>query len=199
MSRTRVMLIRHGQTSWSVEKRYFGSTDIGLDEEGKRQSLAVKKAVAGLKIEQVYSSDLSRAYDFASLIFGGRDIKKDKRLREIDFGDFEGLTHDELMDKHGDIYKAWIDNPFKKDLPNGESIADLRARMTEVLGDMVDRHGGETVCLVTHAGPIKWIIHDIMKLSSIWEFSPRLASITTIEYGDGNWRAILLDDTLHLK
>ena len=105
----KVLLIRHGQTDFNRDKKYYGHTDIALNETGISQGKQLAAKLAGEKIEHIYSSDLVRAYEFAQIVCPKISIKKYSELREINFGLWEGLTHGELMTQYQEIYQRWID------------------------------------------------------------------------------------------
>jgi len=96
---TRLILIRHGMTDWNKEKKYCGRRDIPLSDEGKNQALKLSRKLKSVNFDGVYSSDKKRAIQTARIIFKGLRITKIKGLKELDFGVFEGLTHEEIMKK----------------------------------------------------------------------------------------------------
>lgn len=182
---TKITLIRHGQTRWNNKKRYLGCTDIDLDAIGKKQAIKTKKKLENEEFNTIYSSDLKRAYHFAEIIFKKQVIHKTPDLRELNFGIFEGKTHEEIMSTHGLIYNQWLNNPFKIQIPDGEGLREFKTRITKVFEKIISGHKGESIGIVTHAGPIRIILNDIMKKQDVWEPLPKLASIHMIEH-DGN-------------
>lgn len=108
---TRLILIRHGETDWNKKKLYLSFTDIELNENGKIQARELYKRLRKEKIRRIYSSDYRRAKNFADIVFKGLRIEDMSSLREMDFGVFEGLTHQKVMRKFSPIYKKWLKNP----------------------------------------------------------------------------------------
>ncbi len=177
---TRIILIRHGQTVFNLKKIYCSFTDAGLDRCGLKQAEGLRTRLAKENIHRVYSSDLKRAFEFAGIIFKGLTIEKSAQLREIDFGIFEGLTHSQLLKKYPELYRAWLNDPFNRVIPNGERFYDFRDRVKKFLKKVIAANKNKTVALVTHAGPIKIILSDILKTKNIWEINVEPASINII-------------------
>ncbi|PRY59387.1 alpha-ribazole phosphatase [Vreelandella songnenensis] len=153
-------MVRHGITAWNIERRYQGQRDIPLlfpdAEEGL---LALREALAGERFDAVYTSDLQRCQqtlEWAQAAAPGMPLRLEPRLRELNFGEYEGKVYDEL--KHLPHYRAWIDSVGELQIPGGESAAELRSRLDAWLFDMatdVQRHGYRKVLAVTHGGVIR--------------------------------------------
>ena len=95
-----IYIVRHGETKWNKEKRLQGSTDILLSEAGRDLAIKTGQALMNTRIDKIYSSPLKRAYETAQLIRNGREIEliKDDRIRELNFGSFEGKSYTELIE-----------------------------------------------------------------------------------------------------
>jgi alpha-ribazole phosphatase len=155
---TKVFLVRHGATDWNKEKRAQGHADIDLNEEGHRQAAAVATDLAHEKLAAVYSSDLKRALDTATAIAGahGLEVVVDKDLREIDQGDWEGLTTDEIRKRWPEL---WGPNRHYNARPGGESPQQVKERALKALARAVAAHPGkdEAIAVVSHGGTIRWL------------------------------------------
>lgn len=155
MDATRIIAIRHGETSWNADARIQGQTDIALNDTGRWQAGRVGKALAGEPISAVYSSDLERAHETARPIAeaAGIPVIPHEGLRERRFGMFEGKTFDEIHETWPDHAQNW-----RRRLPEwappegGESLLELRARVTKTLHDLASRHPGEQIVVVAHGG-----------------------------------------------
>ena len=149
---TAVILCRHGRTDWNDLGRYQGQTDVPLNEEGWRQARALAQLLRAEPLDAVYSSDLARAADTAREIARLHElaVRTDARLREIDQGRWEGLTVAEIHARDADLHRRWESAPLAVTLPGGESIAEGRQRALAALRDIVGRHPGGLICLVTH-------------------------------------------------
>ncbi len=179
---TRMILIRPGETDWSYKKRYCSFNDIPLNKRGKAQARQVSKRLRGFDVHKIYSSDMKRAFQFARTVFKGRHIKKSPGLREIDFGVFEGLKYQKIIDKYPEIYTRWIDSPTEVTIPEGENLEDMAERTRKVLVKILSSSKGKTAAIFAHAGPIKVILCDSLKLdlNQIWKVKTELASINII-------------------
>jgi probable phosphoglycerate mutase len=155
MEATRIIAVRHGETSWNTHARIQGQTDIGLNDTGRWQARRVGQALAGEPITAVYSSDLERAHETAQSIaeVAGIPVVPHEGLRERSFGMFEGKTFDE-------IHQAWPDQAqnWRKRIPEweppegGESLVQLRERVTRTLEALAARHPGQQIVVVAHGG-----------------------------------------------
>lgn len=179
---TRLILIRHGETDWSYKRRYCSFSDISLNKRGRAQARQVSNRLRGEEIHKIYSSDMKRTLQFARIIFKGRHIKKSPGLREINFGVFEGLEYQKIMDKYPEIYTRWIDSPAEITISKGENLKDMAERTRKVLAKILSHDKGKTVAIFAHAGPIKVILCDSLKLglNQIWKMKAELASINIV-------------------
>jgi len=161
---TRLILIRHGETDYSLQKRYCGFSDPSLNNKGIWQSKKLADRLVGLSSVKVYSSDLKRAYETAKIIFKNNSIEKAADFREMNFGLFEGLKYEEIVRRYPKLYRHWVDNPENVKIPNGEGLKDLRKRVKERLSLILSQQPGKTLAIVTHSGPIRVILCDALKL-----------------------------------
>jgi len=198
---TKLILIRHGETEWSCQRRYCGFTDIDLNEKGRAQAKQLSKKLSKEKIDKVYSSDMKRVLQFTRIVFKDAPLEEISALREINFGVLEGLTYQEIMERHTEIYRKWLDNPLDIIIPSGESLNSLATRVRETLVKILSYNNNRTVAIVTHAGPMRIILCDALKLDlrKIWQIEPKLASISVIEFVKGKNKIHLLNDTSYLN
>jgi len=179
---TRLILIRHGETDYSLRKRYCGITDRDLNNRGRLQAHELYSRLQNHRIDNVYSSDSKRALNFAKIVFDNPPIETMTELREMDFGIFEGLTHEELMERYRETYTQWIDNPLGVAIPKGEVFIDFKNRVENILTKIILLNKDKTVAVVTHAGPIKIIVGSVLDTKDIWEVRPELASVSIIDF-----------------
>jgi len=200
----KVFLIRHGETAWNEARRYQGSSDVPLNEAGREQARRLAHRLAGEPLSAVYASDLARASETARIIAAPHrlEVRIDADLRELDFGAWEGLAHEEAVARDGEQVAAWWEDPLSTAPPDGESLGAVLARTRNFLARIQAEHGDEeTLAVVSHVGPIKALLADALHLDLGWHWQIRLdrASVTTLAYyGRG---AILLgcNDTCHLR
>jgi broad specificity phosphatase PhoE len=182
---TRLILIRHGETDWNAQKRYMGSTDIGLNERGLAQAGALKQKLSGQTIDSVYSSDAKRALRFAEQLFNCRLIEATSELREMGFGVFEGMRYDDITAKHPELYRNWIDNPFGVDIPGGEKAGEFRDRIMKTFQKIAEQGENKTSAVVTHGGPIGMFLKDALGFKDIWSAMPETGEMNMIEREKG--------------
>lgn len=195
---TKLILIRHGQTHWNLKRRYCGFNDIDLNDKGKKQAKKLRQRLAGEKIHKVYSSDRKRTVQTAKIIFNGLKIEEIPQLREIHFGCFEGLTHNEIIKKYRAIYKNWLKDPFNNVIPDGETLSDFRKRIVTVFRKIISLDRGKTIAVVCHGGSISIFVTHILKTNNFWKYIPHSASVSIIEYRNNKARIKLFDDIKHL-
>lgn len=155
MEATRIIAVRHGETAWNVAARIQGQLDIELNETGRWQASRVGRALQGEAISAVYSSDLGRAHQTAVpiAVAAGIPVIPTPGLRERSFGIFEGKTFDEIRQTWPDHAQNW-----RKRLPDwappegGESLLQLRARVSQTMLDLAGVHPGEQIVVVAHGG-----------------------------------------------
>jgi len=182
---TKLVLIRHGMTEWNKKKRYCGRKDISLNRQGRAQADRLRKGLRGFKFDRVYSSDAKRALQTAGIIFNGARIIKRAALREIDFGAFEGLTHEEIMKSNADVYKKWLEDPFKNNIPGAEPIGVFNKRVQAAIRKIVSLNRGRTIAVVCHGGVIGVFVVSLLKSRNFWRHVPPPASATFVEYKNG--------------
>jgi len=199
---TRLILVRHGETSWNREGRYQGQIDSPLSELGLIQGDMVADALAGVPIDQVYSSPLSRAYITAAKCAARHNLPvvKDERLLEISHGKWEGLMAEDVHKDYPELLQRWRSTVIDVQMPGGESIEDVRQRARDAIGEYVQKHAGQTVLVVAHDAVNKALICDFwgMGLEHFWQIKQDNTCINVFEYEDEEWRLILLNSTVHL-
>lgn len=168
-----VHLIRHEKTKANWQRKYLGWTD---------EPIAIRKAVCSVPVhtETVYGSDLKRCRETAELYFPNARYLPFSGLRELDFGDFEMKTYEEL--KHFETYRRWIDAPYKVTPPDGESFVDFEKRVLDTFHHIVGS-GGEYV-FVVHGGVIRLLISKFLKEHSFQEVTAEHRTIYTFVWND---------------
>ena len=177
MDTTRFLLVRHGQTAWTVARRLQGQTDIPLDELGRRQAEALRPIVQEFAPDRVLASPARRATETAQILSGLRTTF-DERLKEANLGSWEGLTPDEI----GPVYSQWRAGHF--DPPGAEPRVELVERVAAALQDESVPAGN--VLVVTHGGVIRAALDALigLKTENIVPVSP--ASLTVVEVTAGD-------------
>lgn len=153
---TRLVLVRHGETDWNVEGRYQGQADPPLNAKGLAQAAQVAQELKGVGIDVIYSSPLKRAWQTAEIIARelGVPLYPEPRLMEIHQGDWQGRLRAEIAAKYPELFRRWLTEPWRVTPPGGESLQQVQRRVYEAVHEILRRHRGQTVALVTHRIPI---------------------------------------------
>lgn len=202
----KLFLIRHGETPWTVARRYQGTTDIPLSPKGIWQAKAIAQALEAEHPTRLYTSTLQRARESARIV--GRVLgltpRADSRLNEINFGDWEGASYPDLAQEASVKFRRWREGKLAQP-PGGESIASLARRIGKFFQEILNRHAGETVAIISHGGPIKMFLFKALQgkrsaavLPSIWSFRIDPASISLIEGDRGLVQIVWTNKTDHL-
>jgi alpha-ribazole phosphatase len=186
---TWVYLARHGEVLHAAEGRFFGHTDVALSPAGLAQAAALGACLAGESIEAVYASDLSRARQSAAPLATGRgtDVITVPPLREMAMGRWEGLTFAEIRAREPELCDRWLADPFAMPFPEGEGLAELRARAVPALREVVERHAGRRIAVVAHGGTNRVILAEALglPLANIFRLAQDYAAWSLIEYRGG--------------
>ena len=156
----RLIFVRHGETRWNLEGRYQGRTDIAIAPQGLATARRVGRKLQGAGFAAVLTSPLRRAEQTAGIIgaaLGGISPVSDHRLTEIDFGDWQGLTQQQIKQRWPQALRSWKRAPGEFRFPGGESLGDALERLRDLLyrPPWVDGEEGADVLAVSHAGPIR--------------------------------------------
>ena len=155
--KTTVLLIRHGETEWNKLGKFQGCTDIALAGEGIKQAELLKNRLNG-KFDYIYASPLSRAFETANILASSTDkeVIIAPKIREINFGEWEGLTIHEIAEKYPEVFKAWRTDKTESYICGGDSsINNAANRAKNCVLDIVKKHKGKKIAIVAHGGIIK--------------------------------------------
>lgn len=208
---TRLLLLRHGVTPLTGEKRFSGLGDPDLLPDGLAQARAAARRLAGDaggdavfgRIDVVVASPLRRAQQTAHAVaeLAGLEVHTDEGFREMDFGRLEGLSFAEARERYPDELGAFLSS-VDVPAPGGESVEQAAARAAEAAARTIARHGRETVLIVTHVTPIKTMTCQALgaPLDSVHRMELSAASLTVVDwYGDGIANVRCVNDTAHLR
>jgi broad specificity phosphatase PhoE len=192
----RLTLVRHGPTEWNALRRFQGRTDMPLSAHGRAQARAIAETLHAESFDCIYSSDLVRAAETARMLgeSHGAEITFDDRLREFDFGRWEGLTWDEIVAANPHL-AGHGSTAVKLYAPeNGESFPQVRRRVASFLDD-ITRQNWRAAAVVTHAGVLH-AVFSVLGLEPPERFTP--GGITRIAMEEGGASVLSLDDRRHL-
>jgi alpha-ribazole phosphatase len=156
---TRLLLIRHAQPEEDVRGRCYGTLDVGLSPAGEEAAERLARDLPSA-LDAVYSSPRRRALQTATRM---GEPRVDGRLSEIDFGELEGRTYEEIEREQPELFHRWMESPTQMRFPGGESWADLRARSRAAVADILEA-GGDAVAIVTHGGVVRAILAGALGL-----------------------------------
>jgi probable phosphoglycerate mutase len=196
-----VYLIRHGQTDWNIQKRWQGTMDIPLNEEGQRQALLLGEFMReNHHVDHVYSSDLMRAWDTAVTIGEIVGVKPvpDLRLRETNVGIFQGYTGEELHKLYPNELAAFRSGRKDFTIPNGESLLQVESRAEEAFYDLLSKSTGN-IAIVSHGGWIGSLLRRLFaEVDARGGVHITNTSITTLIESEKGWTLDSVSVTAHL-
>jgi 2,3-bisphosphoglycerate-dependent phosphoglycerate mutase len=202
-SPSRLLLVRHGESTWNREHRIQGQLDPPLSDEGRNQAERLGQRLAGRMFAGFYSSDLKRAFETSQVIGAhiGMDAEPAAGLREIYLGDWEGLRTEELAQRFPEAWARWTEKPNWDVVPGGEGAALFETRAAVELDAILQRHSHGDVLVVTHGGLIQVALHRALGHPSrgLFPFKIQNASISVIEKREGRLIIGGVNDTSHLE
>ncbi len=199
----KLLIVRHGLTDWNLAQRFQGQSNIPLNGTGQKQAEALAVRLSAEPIHAIYASDLQRAIVTAQAIAARHKCTNipDSRLREINFGRWDGLTYGEIGQRDRVALAAWKSNILEVAPPSGETLSQLSERVGSVLDEIQKKHAGETVLIVAHGGPLQVMLCLALGFSpsTYWQFHLSIASISEVAFYPGGAILNSLNDTCHLN
>lgn len=202
MERTQVIIVRHGETEWNIANIRQGHLDSPLTEDGIAQAKALARRLMSERFSALYSSDLGRAMQTARIIAEatGHEIVSDPRLRERHLGIFQGLSSDEIKEKHPEEYKLHRSLGPDYVIPSGESFRQQVARNLAYLNEIAAKHLGETIVVITHGGVLSGLFRHTFSIpfEAPRRFEFTNAGLNVFVYEQGSWFLQTWGDLSHL-
>lgn len=202
MAIKRFILIRPGETDWNRNGRWQGWVAVPLNAHGRNQAEMLAMHLRNIGPGALYSSDLRRAVDTAEIVGEKLGLKPvyDKRLRERNIGQWQGLTLTEMQAWYPDEWDRLHVNPEAFQVPGGESRREVRSRVLAAFEDISARGGGETVAVVCHTTATHLLLEKLVPGYDMYATSLANSSVTTVARDDDDsWRIVVLNDLLHLE
>jgi broad specificity phosphatase PhoE len=196
-------LARHGETKWNAENRICGRSDVPLSEAGRRQAKRLAERLKPISFDALYSSPLKRAIDTARFISEriGLEPVVDDRLVELDYGQWEGKTLEEIMKNDVNTLRAWEADPGEVAPPGGESGLAAQQRVVHFLDSLAARHPKGQVAVVFHKTVCRLAICHVLGMSPS-DYRRKLimenAALSIIQPSEDDWQLITYNDTSHL-
>lgn len=201
---TELWLVRHGETEWNRLRRVQGTLDVGLNALGRAQAerVAARFHPEHDRVDAIYSSDLARAHDTArpTAVRLGLTVRLEPGLRERKYGIFEGLSFDELAERHPEAAVAVRERHPDYELEGGESLRQFSRRVVATLDRIAVDHPGQRVLVFTHSGVLDSAYRHAQGLSLRAERRHTLhnVSINRLVIESGAWRVVAWGDVAHL-
>ena len=198
---TELILVRHGETEWNVKEVFRGRANVALNKTGMIQAELLARYLKDVKISAIYSSPLQRALKTAEIVadYHKLAVQVAPGLVDFDYGQWQGLSHQEVKERYGELYARWIKNPHQVKMPSGESLADVSKRATSVVDEVVKYQAA--IVLVSHRVVNKVLICALLGLdnSHFWNIRQDNCAMTTFSYEDGRFILTKHNDTCHLR
>jgi len=200
---SRLLLVRHGESTWNATRRIQGQLDPPLSDRGLDQARELGERLAGHQLAGFYCSDLVRTRQTAEEIAAslGIDPVHEQGLREIALGAWEGKTRAELMEEFPALWERWRREPSWDVVPGGEGAHVFAGRVTSTLERIRERHPEGDVLCVTHGGVIQVAILNVVGRGSqgVFPFLIENGSLTVIQRSNGRSVVTTVNDTCHLS
>jgi broad specificity phosphatase PhoE len=198
-----IILARHGETDWNVAEVFRGRIDVELNETGVKQAGLLGKYLSEVKVDAVYSSPLKRALKTAEVVAGYQAIEVNivRGLIDFDYGEWQGLSHQEVKDRYEELYVEWLSRPEQVRMPDGESLEGVRKRTMAVIGDIIENRYEGRVVLVSHRVVNKILICALLGLSNshFWNVRLDTCGISSFNYEGGRFILTKHNDVSYLK
>ncbi|PFS68299.1 histidine phosphatase family protein [Bacillus cereus] len=202
--KTTVYVTRHGETEWNVAKRMQGRKNSALTENGMLQAKQLGDRMKDLSIDAIYSSPSERTLHTAELIKGERDIPiiEDEHFYEINMGEWEGQTVDDIERQYPDEIQLFWYEPHLFQSTSGENFESVYKRVIEGIQLLLEKHKGESILIVSHAAAAKLLVGHFagIEIENVWN-DPFMhsASLSIIEFEEGKGEVKQFADISHFQ
>lgn len=199
-----IYLVRHGQTEWNVGGRFQGQSDIKLSEIGRKQAQLLTKYFPAHQLQAIYASTLERAKETANILAERYHAPVHLRddLREMNFGDWEGLTFDEISKDWQNGGNEFFEHPEALMPPHGETFMEGQKRGIKALQDIMQQHTGEMeeIAIVAHGAILRTLIAYVLHIpiQYVWRMRQGNTAISRLTIYDNNWMIDYMNNTSHL-
>ena len=199
----RMLLLRHAETDWNRERRFQGGRDVPLSATGRQQAESAARLLAATRLDAFRNQHAVRnARDTAAIIAAphGLAVQEAAAFREMGFGEWEGLTRDEVRERFADANRAWVETPHEATWSGAETLAAVRTRALAGLAALRAAHQGQTICLVTHGITGRLLILEALGLGPdrLWSFHLSSTGISELEFRD-DWTTLhRMNSLIHL-
>lgn len=198
----RLILVRHGQTEWNAGGRYQGQSNVALSDTGRKQARFLAERFPVRQLDAIYTSDLDRAKETAECVGKrlGLTVYQEKAFRELSFGDWEGLTYQEISSRWPEEAEKLFTAPDELVIPHGETFRDLQKRALDKIYSLYEQHIDQTVAVFAHGAINKTILAGLMHipLHYLWSLRQDNTAVNILRLDDGYVMVELINSTSHL-
>ena len=195
-----LLLIRHGQTDWNTQGRVQGGGD--LNNTGIAQSNLLATVLQDSQASTIYTSPSKRTHQTAVIIATALSLEVNTTplLKDIDYGVWSGALLADLIKDDPDLFEQWEKDPSSVRFPEGESLLDVRTRISVFMDEITEKHSSDTVVVVTHESPIISMLAVALDIpdSSHRNFHADNASLTVLQFKNTHYILSTFNDTSHL-
>ena len=198
----RLILVRHGQTEWNAGGRYQGQSNVALSDTGRKQARFLAERFPVKQLDAIYTSDLDRAKETAECVGEklGVSVRSEKAFRELSFGDWEGLTYQEISSRWPEEANKLFTAPDELVIPHGETFQELQKRALDKIHLLYEKHIDQTVAVFAHGAINKTILAGLMHipLHYLWSLRQDNTAVNILRLDDGYVMVELINSTSHL-
>ncbi|WP_457638812.1 histidine phosphatase family protein [Persephonella sp.] len=197
-----IILVRHGESEYNAKRIVQGHIDTDLTPAGIVQARLAGEALKKFNIQRIFSSDLRRAYRTATIISDVLNIpvEKDQRIREMNFGEWEGRSYDHIFETDYETFHNWLKNPVACPLPSQEEISKFEERLSSFYKDILNLEE-KNILVVAHGGSIQGLLCVACRIGmeNLWALKHSNTGITVLQVNKKEVSIKLLNSTAHLE
>ena len=196
-------IVRHGQTNWNILGKTQGHGNSDLTAKGIEQATELAESIVNYPIDYIYSSDLGRAVQTAQIL-GDKlniEVKETEALREMGFGEWEGLLIDEIKSNYASVYTTWRNEPHLAQIPGGETLHLIKDRVDSFIQSLNEKYDDKHILLVTHSVTVRVMLLAFLNsgMENIYRIKQDNTALNIVEYRDYGPVVIKMNDTSHIK
>ena len=196
-------IVRHGQTNWNILGKTQGHGNSDLTAKGIEQATELAESIVNYPIDYIYSSDLGRAVQTAQILGDKLNIKVEETeaLREMGFGEWEGLLIDEIKTNYASVYTTWRNEPHLAQIPGGETLHLIKDRVDSFIQSLNEKYDNKHILLVTHSVTVRVMLLAFLNsgMENIYRIKQDNTALNIVEYRDYGPVVIKMNDTSHIK
>ena len=196
-------IVRHGQTNWNILGKTQGHGNSDLTAKGIEQATELAESIVNYPIDYIYSSDLGRAVQTAQILGDKSNIKvkETEALREMGFGEWEGLLIDEIKANYANVYATWRNEPHLAQIPGGETLHLIKDRVDSFIQSLNEKYDDKHILLVTHSVTVRVMLLAFLNsgMENIYRIKQDNTALNIVEYRDYGPVVIKMNDTSHIK